>query len=258
MSKTILDKIVADKKRDVAQKKRSVPLSLLKERIARHKPLDFTAALRGNGLKLIAEIKKASPSRGLLCPDFKPVEMAQIYAQNGAAAISVLTEVNHFQGSLEYLSAIRDSVSLPLLRKDFIFDEYQIYESAVSGADALLLIAAILSPEQLAELLELSQSLGLACLVEVHDEHEVEKALQSGAEIIGINNRYLKTFKTDIETTRRLRALVPHGKIVVSESGINHGDDVIKLKAWGVNAMLVGEALVTAKDIASMIKELMA
>jgi indole-3-glycerol phosphate synthase len=258
MSKTILDKIVADKKRDVAQKKRSVPLSLLKERIARRKPLDFTAALRGNGLKLIAEIKKASPSRGLLCPDFKPVEMAQIYAQNGAAAISVLTEVIHFQGSLEYLSAIRDSVSLPLLRKDFIFDEYQIYESAVSGADALLLIAAILSPKQLAELLKLSQSLGMACMVEVHDEHEVEKALQSGAEIIGINNRDLKTFKVDIETTRRLRALVPRGKIVVSESGISHGDDVIKLKAWGVNAMLVGEALVTAKDIASRIKELMA
>lgn len=258
MSKTILDKIVADKKRDVAQKKRSVPLSLLKERIAQHKPLDFTAALRGNGLKLIAEIKKASPSKGLLCPDFKPVEMAQIYAQNGAAAISVLTEADHFQGSLEYLSAIRDSVNLPLLRKDFIFDEYQIYETVVSGADALLLIAAILGPKQLAELLELSHSLGLACLVEVHNENEVEKALQSGAEIIGINNRDLKTFKVDIDTTRRLRVLVPRGKIVVSESGILNRDDIKALKAWGVNAALVGEALVTAKDIASRIKELMA
>jgi indole-3-glycerol phosphate synthase len=258
MPKTILDKIVADKKRDVAQQKRSVPLASLKERIARHKPLDFKGALLGNDLKLIAEIKKASPSKGLLCPDFKPVEMAQIYAQNGAAAISVLTEVNYFQGSLEYLAAIREKVNLPLLRKDFIFDEYQIYETAVYGADALLLIAGILSPKQLAKLIELSHSLGLACLVEVHDEAEVEKALQSGAEIIGINNRDLKTFKTDIETTRRLRALVPRGKIVVSESGISSHEDMKRLKMWGVDAALIGEALVTSKDIASRIKEMLA
>jgi indole-3-glycerol phosphate synthase len=258
MSKTILDKIVADKKRDVAQKKSSEPLGSLKERTAQHKPLDFKAALRGEGLKLIAEVKKASPSKGLLCPDFRPVEMAQIYAQSGAAAISVLTEVNYFQGSLEYLDSIRDGVKVPLLRKDFIFDEYQIYESAVYGADALLLIAAILTSKQLAELLNLSNSLGLACLVEVHDESEIKKALQSGAEIIGINNRDLKTFKTDIETTHRLQALLPRGKIVVSESGISSNEDIKKLKMWGVNAALVGETLVTSKDIASKIKELMA
>jgi indole-3-glycerol phosphate synthase len=259
MPKTILDKIVAGKKRDVARQKRNAPLSLLKERAAAGKaPRDFTAALRGNGLKLIAEVKKASPSRGLLCPDFKPVEMAQIYERNGAAAISVLTEVNYFQGSLEYLAAIREKVSLPLLRKDFIFDEYQIYESAVSGADALLLIAAILSPAQLRILLELSQSLGLACLVEVHTEPEVEQALQSGAEIIGINNRDLNTFKVDIETTRRLRALIPRGKIVVSESGILNRNDIKSLQEWGVHAALVGEALVTAQNIPARIKELMA
>jgi indole-3-glycerol phosphate synthase len=258
MPKTILDKIVADKKREIARLKRQAPLASLKERTIRHKTLDFKAALSGKGLKLIAEIKKASPSRGLLCPNFKPVEMAQIYEQSGAAAISVLTEINYFQGRIEHLAAIREKVSLPLLRKDFIFDEYQIYESAVYGADALLLIAAILSANQLAGLLGLSHSLGLACLVEAHDENEVEKALQSGAEIIGINNRDLKTFKTDIETTHRLRALVPQDKIVVSESGIHNRKDINTLKGWGINAGLIGETLVTSKDIASAIKELTA
>jgi indole-3-glycerol phosphate synthase len=257
MPKTILDKIMADKKREVERLKRQAPLASLKARAAQCKPLDFKAALSGKGLKLIAEIKKASPSKGLLCPDFRPVAMAQIYEQSGAAAISVLTEANYFQGSLEHLSAIREKVNLPLLRKDFIFDEYQIYESAVYGADALLLIAAILSPKQMANLLELSHSLGLACLVEVHDENEVEKALKSGAEIIGINNRDLRTFKTDIETTHRLRTLVPPNKIVVSESGIHNRNDMKTLKAWDVNAALIGEALVTSKDIAAAIKELM-
>jgi len=258
MPASILENIVSEKKREVAATKRRLPLTVLKERLsARKAPRDFAAALRGNNIKLIAEVKKASPSKGLLCPDFKPVETAQIYEQSGAAAISVLTEVNHFQGSLEYLAAIRERVSLPLLRKDFIFDEYQIYESAASGADALLLISAILSPEQLRNLLKLSYSLAMPCLVEVHDEREMKKALQSGAEIIGINNRDLNTFKTDIETTRRLRPLVPRGKIVVSESGISRSDDVIKLKAWGVDAVLVGEALVTAADIPARIKELL-
>jgi indole-3-glycerol phosphate synthase len=258
MTETILDKIVADKKREVARLKRQVPLTSLKARTIQHKPYGFKAALRGKGLKLIAEIKKASPSRGLLCPDFKPVEMAQIYEKSGAAAISVLTEINYFQGRIEHLAAIREKVNLPLLRKDFIFDEYQIYESAAYGADALLLIAAILSPKQLAVLVRLSHSLGLACLVEAHDENEVEKALKSGADIIGINNRDLRTFNTDIETTHRLRALVPPGKIIVSESGIHNRNDMKTLEAWDVNAALIGEALVTSKDIASAIKELTA
>jgi indole-3-glycerol phosphate synthase len=256
MPETILDKIVADKKRDVAEQKRRVPLSVLRERAAGNKPRDFKAALSGDGLKLIAEIKKASPSKGLLCPDFRPVETARAYEQSGAAAISVLTESRYFQGGLGDLTAVRESVRLPLLRKDFIFDEYQVYETAAAGADALLLIAAILTSKQLAGLLELSHRLGLACLVEVHDEGEAEKALQSGAEIIGINNRDLKTFKVDIETTHRLRPLVPRDRIVVSESGISSPDAVQKLKAWGVNAALVGEALVTTPDIPTRIKEL--
>ena len=183
--------------------------------------------------------------------------LAKTYARNGAAAISVLTEVNHFQGSLEHLAAIREAVNIPLLRKDFIFDEYQVYESAAYGADAILLIVAILSPEHLEELLTLSRNLCLSCLVEVHNEEELFKALLAGAEIIGINNRDLNTFKVDTNTTRRLRLLIPEGQIVVSESGISNKDDIKKMKECKVNAVLVGEALVTAPDIPAKMKELM-
>ena len=258
MPKTILDKIVADKQREVARNKREVPLSVLKERATKRRPRDFAAALRGKNIKLIAEVKKASPSKGLLCPDFKPMEMAKIYAQNGAAAISVLTEVNYFQGNITYLKTIREAVNVPLLRKDFIFDEYQVYEAAAYGADAILLITAILSPEKLQELLELSGKLNLSCLVEVHNEEELFKALLAGAEIIGINNRDLNTFKVDTNVTRRLRLLVPDGQIVVSESGISNKDDMKKMKECKVNAVLVGEALVTAADIPGKMRELLA
>jgi len=258
MPKTILDKIIADKKDEVEQIKRMVPLSALKARIALSPPsLDFTAALRGEGIKLIAEVKKASPSRGLLCPDFDPVKLAQTYAGNGAAAISVLTDVDHFQGSLDYLAAIREAVSIPLLRKDFIFDEYQVYESAAFGADALLLIAAILEQKQLEDLMTLSRRLGLDCLVEVHNEAELTTALLAGAEIIGINNRNLSNFKVDTNTTRRLRLLIPPEIIVVSESGIKNRDDMKKMRECKVDAVLVGEALVTAGDIPAVIQELL-
>lgn len=257
MSTSLLDKIVAEKKQEVAQKKRSLPISALKERLAPPKTPGFARALSGVGLKLIAEVKKASPSRGVLCTDFDPVALAETYARCGAAAISVLTEVNHFQGSLESLKAIRERVNIPLLRKDFIFDPYQVYESAAFGADALLLIAAILSLQQLEELLALGHSLGLGCLVEVHNEDEVAKALLVGAEIIGINNRDLNTFQVDIKTTRRLRPLIPGGKIVVSESGIKDRNDMKKMKDWGVNAVLVGEALVTAGNIPARVRELL-
>lgn len=257
MTATILDKILADKKIEVEQKKRLLPLSALKERIAQYKLLDFAAALKGDGIKLIAEVKKASPSKGVLCPDLDPVALASTYADNGAAAISVLTEVTHFQGSLKYLAAIREKVNIPLLRKDFIYEEYQVYESAAFGADALLLIASILSPEQLQELLEISYNLGLFCLVEVHNEDELFKALLADAKIIGINNRDLNTFKVDTNTTRRLRLFIPDENIVVSESGIHNKDDMKKMKECKVDAVLVGEALVTAGNIPAKIKELM-
>jgi indole-3-glycerol phosphate synthase len=253
----MLNKIIAKKREEIEQRKKDLPISILKERIAQRKPaLDFALALVGDKTRLIAEVKRASPSRGILRPDFNPMELAKTYAQGGAAAISVLTEANYFQGSIEHLAAIKAEVTLPLLRKDFVFEQYQLYESRAYGADALLLIVAILSQQQLEELLLLSHSLGLKCLVEVHNEAEVERALLGGAEIIGINNRDLTTFQVDINTTRRLLPLIPKGRIVVSESGISRREDIEKLKEWGVNAVLVGEALVTANDIPTKMKEL--
>jgi indole-3-glycerol phosphate synthase len=257
MIASILEKILADKKVEVEEKKRLLPLPALKERIAQYQPLDFAAALKGDDIRLIAEVKKASPSRGVLCPDLDPAALASTYADCGAAAISVLTEVKHFQGSLKYLASIRETVNIPVLRKDFIYEEYQVYESAAFGADAMLLIAAILSQELLVELLEISHSLGLFCLVEVHNEDELFKALLSGAGIIGINNRDLNTFNVDTDTTRRLRMLIPDETIVVSESGIHDHNDMKKMRECKVDAVLVGEALVTASNIPDKIKELM-
>jgi len=253
----MLDRIMAQKREEVEQRKRVVPTTYLQERIACQKPaLDLALALKGDHIRLIAEVKQASPSRGMLSPNLNPTKLAQTYAEGGAAAISVLTEADYFMGSIEHLAAIREVVKLPLLRKDFIFDPYQVYESRAYGADALLLIAAILSQEQLRELVSLSHSLGLRCLVEVHNRDEVERAVLSEAEIIGINNRDLTTFTVDINTTHRLRPLVPKEKIVVSESGIKSRKDVEKLGKWSVHAVLVGEALVTASDIPAKIKEL--
>lgn len=253
----MLNKIIANKKEEIRGERQSIPLSLLKEKAAkREAPLDFALAISGKHTKLIAEVKRASPSRGIFCSDFNPAALAHIYAQSGCAAISVLTDNKYFHGSINHLAEIRKKVKLPLLRKDFILDPYQVYQSRVYGADALLLIVAILSQKQLEKLLILSHDLGLKCLVEVHSEDEVERAILSGAEIIGINNRNLNTFTTDIDNTRRLLPLIPTGHIVVSESGISNRNDVAKLKEWGVNAILVGEALVTATDIGSKIREL--
>ncbi len=255
----ILDEIIEAKREELAGVKHNMPLSKLEERIAAQSPpLDFASALCGEGVKLIAEVKKASPSRGLIRPDLDPVQLALTYADNGAAAISVLTERRYFQGSLELLATIKENLgerNIPILRKDFIFDPYQVYESHAYGADALLLIAAILSNEQLMSLVLLSHNLGMQCLVEVHDEAELEGALQTGARVIGINNRDLRTFSVDLTTTKRLRPLVPPDRIVVSESGIRNRADVQRLRGWGVDAILVGEALVTADDVAARMKE---
>jgi indole-3-glycerol phosphate synthase len=254
----MLNKIVETKRQEVERRKKELPVSALNELIRQQKvPRDFAAALRGDGVRLIAEVKRASPSKGLLCPDFDPVSLARAYAEGGAAAISVLTEVNYFRGSLDHLAAIRQAVPVPLLRKDFIFDEYQVYESRAFGADAFLLIAAILEREQLARLVALGHSLGMSCLVEVHNEDEAESALHSGACIIGINNRDLTTFRVDLNTTRRLRPLIPQDRIVVSESGIHGREDVARVRGWGVNAVLVGEALVTAGEIPAKMEELL-
>jgi indole-3-glycerol phosphate synthase len=254
----MLNKIIAQKREEVEHRKKVATIADLQQRIARQKPaLDLAPALKGDHIRLIAEVKQASPSRGMLSPNFHPIELGRTYAEGGAAAISVLTEANYFMGSIEHLAAIKDVVGLPLLRKDFIFDLYQVYESRAYGADALLLIVAILSQEQLKELVSLSHSLGLRCLVEVHNEGEVERAVLSEAEIIGINNRDLNTFTVDINTTRRLQPLIPQERIVVSESGIKNKRDIEKLGKWGVDAVLVGEALVTAGDVRSKMKELL-
>jgi len=257
----ILDRIVADSQRELAETRRSLPLAELKE-LARVQPppLDLALALRGDGIRLIAEIKKASPSRGVIRADFDPVAIARIYAANGAAVISVLTESKYFQGSLSHLKDIRDGLGnrrLPLLRKDFIFDPYQVYQSRAYGADSLLLIVAILTSEKLGELLELSHELGMSCLVEVHNEAELETALKSQAKIIGINNRDLKTFTVDLTVTERICPLIPRDRIVVSESGIKDRSDIEKMKGWGVDAVLVGESLMSAVDIAARMRELL-
>ena len=257
----ILDEIVAHTTAELCLRKERVPLAEVKRQALLQPPaLSFSRALSGAAVGIIAEVKKASPSKGVICRDFDPVEIARIYAASGASAISVLTEEKYFLGSLAYLKAIRDDLGSkrpPLLRKDFIIDPYQVYESRANGADALLLIAAILTPDKLKELLDLSHELGMECLVEVHNENEVEIALSAGAGIIGINNRDLKTFDVDIRTTERLRPLIPPDRLVVSESGIRGRDDMQKMKQWGVNAVLIGEALVSAPDIGAKMKELL-
>jgi len=257
----ILDQIVTDNLRELEARKRSFPLEELK-RVALEQPppLDFASALRGDRIQLIAEVKKASPSRGIIRPDFNPVEIAKTYANNGASAISVLTESKYFQGSLNHLRDVRNALEnkrLPLLRKDFLSDPYQIYESRAYGADSLLLIVAILGPGKLKELLELSHQLNMSCLAEIHNEVELEIALGSGARIIGINNRDLNTFTVDLTTTERLRPLIPQDRIVVSESGIKSRSDMEKLKKWGVDAVLIGESLLSAPNITAKMKELL-
>ena len=257
----ILDQIVADNKVELEARKHSLPLVELQKLVLEQPPpLDFASALRGDRIQLIAEVKKASPSRGIIRSDFDPVEIARTYAGNGASAISVLTESKYFQGSLDYLRDIRNALGnkgLPLLRKDFIHDLYQVYESRAYGADALLLIVAILTDEILGELMGLSHELGMSCLVEVHNEAELEIALKSQARIMGINNRDLKTFNVDLKTTERLRPLIPADRIVVSESGIKERSDLEKLRGWGVDAALIGESLMAAPDIAAKMKELL-
>ena len=255
----ILDDIITAKRPELALQKEAVPLAELERRMAgQPAPLDLAAALRGKEVRLIAEVKKASPSRGLLCPDFDAVRLAGIYAENGAAAISVLTDPR-FQGELDHIVQIKDAGvthGTPVLRKDFIFDRYQLYEARAAGADALLLIVAMLSPAQLKELHDESLRLGMQCLVEVHDEVELAAALEAGARIVGVNNRDLTTFSTDLAVTRRLAPQIPRDKVIVSESGISSPDDVSQMAQVSVNAVLVGEALVTTPDVGAKVREL--
>lgn len=256
---TILDEIVAAKRVELAESKKQISEAELKSASADlPRPLNLSGALLGGGVRLIAEVKKASPSKGLLMPEFNHLKLAEIYANNGAAAISCLTDLR-FQGELSFLRQIKEtgaSQRAPVIRKDFIFDLYQVTETRAAGADALLLIVAILGRTQLKELLEAAQSQWMQCLVEVHDETELETALEAGAEIIGINNRDLRTFTTDLSVTERIAPLIPRGKQIVSESGIFTRDHIRQMNKVRVNAVLVGEALVTAPDVGEKVREL--
>ena len=256
---TILDNIFAYKRSELAEQKRAQSLPDVQAEAERAAPpRDFGAALRESPSRpaLIAEVKRASPSRGLLVKDFDPLRLARTYQQNGAAAISVLTDEHFFQGHLDYLKAIRAEVDLPLLRKEFVFDPYQVYEARAAGADAVLLIAAMLSNEELHALHRLARELGMTALVEVHDEPELRRALALQPRLIGVNNRDLRTFQVDIETTARLRRFVPPDVTLVAESGIHTPADVDRLAQIGADAILVGESLVVAEDTGVKVREL--
>ncbi|GMR05149.1 MAG: indole-3-glycerol phosphate synthase TrpC [Thermodesulfobacteriota bacterium] len=222
---------------------------------------DFCYAVGKKGgegaIRIIAEVKKASPSKGVIRADFSPLDIARSYEKNGAVALSVLTEKKFFHGDLSYLTLIKDNVGIPVLRKDFILDEFQIYESRAAGADAVLLIVNILGTEDLKKFIQLTKNLSMTPLVEVHTEGELEIALEAGAKVIGINNRDLKTFTTDIDTTLRLAPLVPEDKIIISESGIKTRGDIVSLKAAGVSAFLVGESLMREEDEGGKLRELL-
>jgi indole-3-glycerol phosphate synthase len=254
----ILDQIVAAKRQEVASLKKATPLARLQGAIRDLPPTrDFKQAINRKSCAIIAEVKRSSPSKGRIREQFDPVQIASIYQEHGAHAVSILTDEQFFEGKGDYLAAIKKAVALPLLRKDFIIDAYQIYETRVLGADALLLIAAILDKGQLQEYIELAEQLGLSPLVEVHTKAELDKALAAGAEIIGINNRDLQTFSTDLKRTLELAPMIPKGKIVVTESGITTRKDIELLMQAGVNCFLIGEALMRAYDIGKKLRELL-
>ena len=246
----ILEEIAEKRKADIAVRKQKISPEEMrkkaetiaeKERQEKHMTFPFRQMLARPGINFICEVKKASPSKGIIAEDFPYLAIAKEYEAAGAAAISVLTEPEYFLGRDAYLQEIAQNVSIPVLRKDFTIDSYQIYEAKVLGASAVLLICALLSAEQLKEYLELAEQLGLSALVEAHDEEEVQKALTAGADIIGVNNRDLKTFEVDITNSVRLRKLVPESKIFVSESGIKNAQNVAVLRENGTNAVLIGE-----------------
>jgi indole-3-glycerol phosphate synthase len=252
----ILDDIVRDKRADLEHTKAAVPLAELQQRpLFRARRRGLRAALEARRRAIIAEVKKASPSKGVIRADFHPVAIATRYAEAGAAALSVLTEERYFQGHLDYLAAIRAAVELPLLRKDFLVDPYQLYEARAYGADAVLLIVAILPDALLHELLWLADELNLSALVEVHERDELDRAVRCGARLLGINNRDLRTFHTTLETTEQLLPAVPRDAFVIAESGIEGVADIERLERGGVTAFLIGEAFMRAPDPGARLAE---
>lgn len=258
----ILKKIVAHKREEVAVAKARFPMERLRQRLAlvEDQPRGFVRALRvmheSGGTAIIAEVKKGSPSKGVIRADFDPIAIAETYQGHGATCLSVLTDEKFFLGHLSYLGLIREQVSLPLLRKDFICDPYQIVEARAFGADAILLIAALLDLQQLREFIACAQELRLDVLLEVHDEAELELALATDCELIGVNNRNLRTFVTDLGVTERLLPMIPADRFVVAESGIDRRADVERLLAAGAGAFLIGEALMREADMGKKLLEL--
>ncbi len=252
---TFLDKILAHKVEEVAECKQRTPLAAVRTMIAQAvPPRDFAAALRRDTVALIAEVKKASPSKGVLIEEFDPVRIGQTYAENGAAAISVLTDERFFQGSVRYLKAVREAVRVPVLCKEFVIDPYQVYEARAFNADAVLLIVAALSDTQLVDLYGLIVEQGMTPLVEVHNENELERALKANVKVLGINNRDLKTFHVDLDITVRLAKLVPDEITLVAESGISSAEDVYRMGQLGAHAVLIGESLVKSADMAAGVR----
>jgi indole-3-glycerol phosphate synthase len=254
---TILDRIVEHKKRELEVQKSRFELSvLIREAESLKSPYDFKRALTREGINVIAEVKKASPSKGVIREDFEPVEIAKAYERGGAAAISVLTDKEFFQGSPYYLRQVASEVKLPVLRKDFIIDPFQIYGAKVLGASSFLLIVSILSDSQLKDFIELGRELSMEPLVEVHSEEELERALRGGAEIIGVNNRDLKSFRVSLSTSFRLVPIIKsEGKVAVAESGIKSKEDIVSLRKVGVDAFLVGETLMRSPNPEEVLKE---
>ncbi len=256
---TILDEIVASKKREIVASQSRLPIEELMAQAADAPPVrDFKAALQGPGpIQLVAEVKKASPSAKVIRQEFDPVGIARIYQAHGAACVSVLTDAPYFQGKLSDLARVRASIVIPVLRKDFIIDEYQVVEARMAGADAVLLIAEILDDKQLKHLMDRARSLGMSQLVEFHDEKNLDRVLASGADLVGINNRDLNRFETNLEQTLRLRDRIPPEVVLVSESGIRTRADVERLEKAGVHAMLVGETLMRADEVGEAVEELL-
>jgi indole-3-glycerol phosphate synthase len=258
----ILKKILDHKRGEVAAARAAMPLSELQARVYDlPSPLGFKAALQRTddlfGTAIIAEVKKGSPSKGVIRHDFEPLGIASIYAENGAACLSILTDAHFFMGELAFIPAIRKVVNIPLLRKDFIFDPYQVYEARVAGADAVLLIAAMLDLSQLNDLASLARELGLDVLLEVHDERDLEIALETDCGLIGINNRNLRTFVTDLSTTERLAPRIPVDRLIVAESGIDTREEIDRLRIAGARAFLIGESLMREHDIGAKLRELL-
>ena len=254
----LLARLVLEARQDLQRRRALISQDQFERAVAAHTPRDFIGALRLPGLSVIAEMKQRTPTMGVLAEDYRPAQLARAYADGGAAAISVLTHMASFGGRPEHVMAVRDATPLPILRKDFLTDSYEVAEARASGADAVLLIVAALERAQLAELMRMTRSRGVAALVEVHNEAETATALEVGAQVIGVNHRDLRTFEVDLSLTERLRKMIPPEIVVVAESGIQTPEDARRMHEAGADAILIGEVLMRAEDPAERIRELTA